>query len=104
MPSVAAFLVPGDSTLTVKVLDLKNDEGASITSASVQLLEIVDLTGTQIGVSELPITLAGDGAGNYIGSIPHDIGTTVAERNYTIRIQATEGQLVRTWRRRVSLE
>lgn len=85
-----------ESTTVVQLNDLSN-RGDPVTDASVQVIGITALDGTEVSPDDFPISMPYSASLElYEGTIPHTIGIE-AGRTYLVKVRADDGGIVRTW-------
>lgn len=90
---MSSILYDGND-MVVEVADLKDQDGVTVTSATV---EATLLDGeTEVAGQTWPLTLTADGSGNYSGIIDSAVEVTVGKR-YTLHIEAVIGNTEGAW-------
>lgn len=84
----------------VSVTGLQNNDGSAITGATVTA-RVLDGTGGEVSGTSWPITLSGDGSGNYEGTLPAEVALSV-RGDFKLEIVAEGGGLKRTWKESIS--
>jgi hypothetical protein len=88
-------LYVGDNTHLVEVKDLKDNDGAVQTDATVQLTALVDkLTGDAVTGVTLPLSMPHVSAGLYRATLPHGLSVTAGQL-YLATIKAIGSQSFR---------
>lgn len=85
-----------DTDHVITVTGLKDSDDAAVTGATVTAKIINSSDGSEVSGATWPVTLTGDGAGNYTGQLPDEVSITYSG-DYLIEVVAEDGSLKRTW-------
>ena len=81
----------------VRIPDLTDQDGTSVTGATVEMTLYESDGTTEVSGVTWPVTLSDDGGGEYSGVLPDTVNTQENTR-YELRLVATSGSAKRTWR------